>query len=102
MGGGGPMNMFGGAPNFGGPNGAPTAGPSGADQGDNQVALALNELKTALANTNTLPDEIKEKVEAVHTARRKADATLAAAEQNLRQLLTPDQEIVLVSLGYLE
>jgi hypothetical protein len=94
--------MFGGAPNFAGPNGASGAGLPGADQSDNQVALALNELKTALANPKTPADDIKEKVAAVRDARRKANAALATAEENLRQLLTPDQETVLVSLGYLE
>jgi hypothetical protein len=66
------------------------------------VALALTELTAALSKTNTPTGEIQEKVAAVRTARQKAKADLAAAEKNLRQLLTTDQETVLVSLGYLE
>jgi hypothetical protein len=69
---------------------------------NNAVALALTELTTALSKTNAPADEIKEKVAAVHSAREKAKADLATAEKNLRQMLTPDQETVLVGLGYLE
>ena len=70
--------------------------------GNNAVASALAELKTALSNANTPADQIQEKVATVRTARQKAKADLAAAEKNLRQLLTASQETVLVSLGYLE
>jgi septal ring factor EnvC (AmiA/AmiB activator) len=70
--------------------------------GNNAVAAALAELTTALAKTNAPADQIQEKVAAVRNSRQKAKADLAAAEKNLRQLLTKDQETVLVSLGYLE
>ena len=69
--------------------------------GQNAVALALTELRTALSTTNTAA-EIKEQVAAVRTARQKARTDLAAAEKKLRSLLTADQEAVLVGLGYLE
>jgi multidrug resistance efflux pump len=71
-------------------------------EGNNAVASAMAELKTALSNANTPADQIQEKVATVRTARQKAKADLAAAEKNLRQLLTASQETVLVSLGYLE
>jgi outer membrane murein-binding lipoprotein Lpp len=70
--------------------------------GDNPVALALSELRTTLSNTNAPADQLKEKVEAVRSARQKAKADLETAEKNLRLLLTTDQEAVLVSLGYFE
>jgi hypothetical protein len=70
--------------------------------GDNAVALALAELKSALSSTNAPPDQIKEQIAAVRTARQKAQTELAAAEKNLRQLVTADQEAVLISLGYLQ
>jgi hypothetical protein len=70
--------------------------------GNNAVATALAELKTALSKSNTPADQIKEKLAAVRSARQKARADLAAAEINLRLLLTADQETVLISLGYLE
>jgi Spy/CpxP family protein refolding chaperone len=70
--------------------------------GTNAVALAMTELTTALSKTNTPADEIQEKVAAVRNARQKAKADLTEAEKNLRQLLTPGQQTVLVSLGYLE
>ena len=70
--------------------------------GNNAVASALAELKTALSNSTPPADQIKEKLAAVRNSRQKAKADLAAAEKDLRQLLTADQETVLVSLGYLE
>ncbi len=70
--------------------------------GDNAVALALAELKSALSSTHAPPDQIKEQVAAVRAARQKAQTDLAAAEKNLRSMLSADQETVLVSLGYLE
>jgi hypothetical protein len=107
-GGAGPGGGFGG-PGGGAPEGGfgrrGGAGGGGSDLGgaaNNPVALALAELKTALSKTNTPPEQIKEKVAAVRGARQKAQASLAAAERNLRQLLTDDQEAVLISLGYLE
>jgi septal ring factor EnvC (AmiA/AmiB activator) len=70
--------------------------------GNNAVATALAELKSALSNSKTPADQVKEKLAAVRNARQKANADLAAAEKSLRLLLTGDQETVLVSLGYLE
>jgi len=93
---GGPGGFGGDRGGFGG------GGFPGSGGGDNAVALAMTELKTALSQTNTPPDQIAEKVAAVRSARQKAKAGLAAAEKNLRELLTAGQETVLVSLGYLE
>jgi hypothetical protein len=45
---------------------------------------------------------VKEKVAAVRKARAKAEADLKTAQQELLELLTSDQEAVLVSLGYLD
>ena len=69
---------------------------------DNPVALALIELENALATTNAAPEDIKGKIAAVRGAREKAKADLATAQKNLRLLLTPSQEAVLASLGYLD
>jgi len=105
FGGGGPGGGFGrgGPGGFGGDRGGFGGGGfPGIGGGDNAVALAMTELKTALSQTNTPPDQIAEKVAAVRSARQKAKAGLAAAEKNLRELLTAGQETVLVSLGYLE
>ena len=62
----------------------------------------MTELKTALADTATTPEQAKAKVMAVRDARKKAAADLAKAQSNLLLLLTPDQEATLVSLGYID
>ncbi|MGA2544330.1 MAG: hypothetical protein ABSG78_22490 [Verrucomicrobiota bacterium] len=98
----GTTNAPGTAPSDSAPNGPRGGGPPGMGGGNNAVATALAELKTALSNAKTPADQIKEKLAAVRNARQKAKADLSAAEKNLRLLLTADQETVLVSLGYLE
>jgi hypothetical protein len=69
---------------------------------NNAVALAMAELKTTLAATNSSKSEIQEKLAAVQEARRKAETDLDTAKGNLRKLLTLQQESVLASLGYLD
>jgi hypothetical protein len=83
----------------GGPGGG---GPGGFGGGNNVVSTALAELKTALADSTSTPEQIKAKLAAVRSARAKAAGDLAAAQKNLRQLLTADQDVTLVSLGYLD
>ena len=79
----------GGPPGFGGPGG-------------NAVTQKLTELRTALADPNSTSEQLQEKLGAVRDARLKAKAELAAARKDLLELLTPDQEAVLVSLDYLD
>jgi hypothetical protein len=114
FGGGGPGGFGGGGPGgfggggrggFGGGGRGDSAGgatPVVMSGGNNAVALALAELKSALATTNTPPGQIKEQIAAVRAARQKARTDLAATEKKLRELLTADQEAVLISLGWLE
>jgi hypothetical protein len=83
-------------------SGAPAVATPGTLVADNPVALALVELENALANTNTPPQEIEERVATVRGAKEKAKADLALAQKKLRRLLTPSQEAVLASLGYLD
>ena len=66
------------------------------------MALALAELKSALAAKNITAAEIQEKLAVVQEARRKAKTDLDTAKANLRKLLTLQQEAVLASLGYLD
>jgi hypothetical protein len=73
-----------------------------AGSGGNTVSVALDELKTTLADSTSSPEQIKTKLAAVRSARAKAAADLAAAQKSLLLLLTPAQEAVLVSLGYLD
>jgi hypothetical protein len=46
--------------------------------------------------------DLQKKVAAVRLAREKAHADLDVAQKELLQLLTPDQEAILVGLGYLD
>jgi hypothetical protein len=62
----------------------------------------MSALQTAAADPNTSDDDLKQKIEAVRTARAKARADLDAAVKDLEEVLTPDQQAMLVALGYLE
>jgi len=77
-------------------------GGPGGPGGNNQVGTALTELKTALADATSAPEQIKARLAAVRAARRKAASDLAEAQKALLPLLTPDQEVTLVSLGYID
>ena len=63
---------------------------------------AMTDLQTAAADVKASPDELKKKVAAVRTARQKARNNFEAAEKELLEMLSPDQEAVLVGLGYLD
>ena len=69
---------------------------------DNAVSSALAELKKAVDDPTTPPAQIKDKLAAVRSARQRAAADLAIAQKALLALLTADQEVILVSLGYLD
>ena len=66
------------------------------------IAQAQSELKAVLDDPKSTPQQIQEKVAAMRKATQKARADLAAAQKDLLELLTADQEVVLVSLGYLD
>ena len=70
--------------------------------GDIAITQAMTDLKTAAADPKTPPDELKKKVAAVRIARQKARDKLETAKKGLLELLSPDQEAVLVGLGYLD
>jgi len=59
-------------------------------------------LKTALESENTTPADIKAKLEAVRDARKKGEAELTQAREDLRKVLTQRQEATLVMVGILE
>ena len=69
---------------------------------NNAVGTALAELKTALADASSSPEQVKAKLAAVRSARQKAVNDLAVAQKSLLPLLTASQEATLVSLGYLD
>ena len=69
---------------------------------DNAVSSALAELKKAVDDPTSPPAQIKDKLAAVRGARQRAAADLAMAQKALLALLTADQEVIVVSLGYLD
>jgi Spy/CpxP family protein refolding chaperone len=66
------------------------------------VAQAQAELKTVLDEPKHTKAEVDQKITAVRTARERARADLVEAQRDLMRLLTPTQQAVMVSLGYLE
>jgi hypothetical protein len=68
--------------------------------GNSALNLAMIDLQTAIAEGKS--EQVKEKVAAVRAARQKARAALAAAQAELQEMITPEQEAVLVSRGLLD
>jgi hypothetical protein len=73
-----------------------------ADQNQSALAKAASELRTALENKDTPPDEIVKKLTAVRDARTQAEAAVEAARKELKEIVTPRQEALLVTLSILE
>ncbi len=94
----------------GGPQGAPGAnnadrqrrprGPFGQQQ-DTEMSKASEALQTTLENSASTADEIKAKLTAFRAAKEKARSELAAAQKELREVLTLRQEAQLVLMGML-
>jgi Spy/CpxP family protein refolding chaperone len=66
------------------------------------VAQAQTELKTVLDDPKHTKAEVDEKITAVRKARERARTDLEEAQRDLVRMLTPTQQAVMVSLGYLE
>jgi len=111
-----PMGMM-----FGPPPGGPEGGPGGpppdgavvfrgpppgfgpdGDRPPSAVQEKLDDLRTALRDKDAKLEDIKAKVAALREARAKAKADLAAAQDDLKGILTGRQEAVLLSMGILE
>lgn len=85
--------------------GGDRGGDRGGRGGDNAArpgAAESDALRTALENESTSPDELKTKLNAVREQRKKSQADLAAAREELRKVLSVRQEAALVSMGVLE
>ncbi len=96
----GGMGGRGGRP--GGP-GDPGGGRPGAPAREQTaVEKAQEQLRTVLDNTSATPEQIKTQLTALRTAREKARQQLAAAQQDLRKIITIRQEAVLVMMGALD
>lgn len=66
------------------------------------VSQAYLDLRAAVDDSKITPEEIQAKLQAVREARQKARTDLDAATRDLLELLTCQQEAILVSLGYLD
>jgi len=105
--------MFGGrGPGAGGPGGPGAGGPGAGGPGagrpgdapqreQSAVDKASEELRTALANENSTPEQVKTALTNLRNAREKARQDLAKAQQELRELLTVRQEAICVMMGLL-
>ena len=83
---------------FGGGGG----GDRSADQPQSNVEKARNDLRNTLQNKDAAANEIADKLKALREAREKAQQDLQSAQKELKDVLTPRQEAVLVSMGILE
>lgn len=95
--------------NFGGrTNGRTRGGNNGADanaqpaQPQSAVAQASEDLRKAVADKSTSPEDIAKKLANLREAKEKAKAELAAAQKELRELLSARQEATLVTNGILD
>ncbi len=66
------------------------------------VETASRELGELLKNKDASEDQIKDKLTAFREARDKARAELATAQKELKEILMPRQEAVLVQYGMIE
>jgi flagellar motility protein MotE (MotC chaperone) len=78
-------------------------GPGGGGQRqETEVGKAREDLRAALEKEQISPEEVASKLAAYRAARDKVNESLKAAQEELRELVTPEQEAVLVVNGYLE
>src|SRR5688500_14192642 len=73
-----------------------------SEQQRSAVQTASRDLRTTLENKDASPDEIAAKHKARRDAREKAKTELAAAQKDLKEVLTQRQEAVLVTMGMLD
>ena len=85
----------------GGGGGGGQGGPGGGRFGRVSSPEA-DALQAALASDSTPDSEIQTKLQALRDARKKAQANLEAARQDLEKVLTLRQEATLVQMGLLE
>lgn len=80
-------------------------GGRGGDDDNRQrsaVEQASRDLRTTLENKEATEEQIKQKLTAFREARDKARTELAAAQKELKEILMPRQEAVLVQYGMIE
>ena len=83
----------------GGNNGGAPATPPPVDPNATPVQKASAELRAVVDKKDAAASEYTEKLAAYRAAREKAKTDQAAAEKELKEVLTPKQEAILVSSG---
>ncbi|HUT56442.1 MAG TPA: hypothetical protein VNA25_01055 [Phycisphaerae bacterium] len=81
---------------------APEGGAADNPQPQTDLQKKTAELQTLLQNKDAKPEEIKTALAALRGVRAKANAELAAAQKDLREVLTLRQEAQLVMMGLLD
>ena len=66
------------------------------------LAQALTDLQKAVADPDSSEKQLKEQMAMVRAARQKAKAEALAAQKDLLQLLTTEQEATLVGMGVMD
>ena len=88
---------------MGGRGGAPGGNRPGAPaRQQTAVEKAQEQLRTVLENESATPDQIKTQLTALRKVRETAKQQLAAAQQDLRKIITVRQEAILVMMGTLD
>jgi hypothetical protein len=80
----------------------PTAQANGPSRNGMTLTQTIAELRTALANDKTTPEQFKEIMGHVRAARERTKKELDAAQKELLLVITPDQEAVLAAQGYID
>jgi hypothetical protein len=92
---------------FGNRGGRTRGGNNGDNQNNNNqpqsaVAQASEDLRKAVEDKGSSPEELTKKIATLREAREKAKADLASAQKDLRELLSARQEATLISNGILD
>ena len=77
-------------------------GGGGFTGGGGFPTIDFTDLTATLENKDASPDDIKAKLTALREAREKAKTELAAAQKELKDVLTQRQEATLVNMSMLE
>ena len=91
---------FGGRGGFGGGRGGQNGGNNA--EPTTELGKASKALRDTLQDKDASADSITQKLEAFRDARKKAEEELATSRKELRELVTPRQEAVLVMAGMLD
>lgn len=78
----------------------PPPGP-GFPGAEGEITRAMSELQKTAGQESSV-EQLRPRIEAVRSAREKARKELDSARKDLLRMLTPDQEAMLIALGYLE